>query len=205
MRTCRFRPVCVAMTSAVLWSVVGCVHIGHHEDAVGNLDADRANKARLLAVRDAVTSRAEVERLLGRPDYIDKRDEGLVGYRWQELRHPVFAVPMFRAGDPDRNPNPAYVRREVEAARERLNPFYRFYPTGRDHRHRGGHGAHHETHRAVPQPPSAEAVVYSSLLLRFDGAGVLRQHDQVRDYITYGSPPSLPETLAAWQEQTASR
>jgi hypothetical protein len=51
----------------------------------------------------------------------------------------------------------------------------------------------------------AAAVLYSSLLLEFDDAGVLRRHRKVRHRVAYGGPPTLPDLLAAWRAELAAR
>ena len=51
----------------------------------------------------------------------------------------------------------------------------------------------------------AAAVMYSSLLLEFDDAGVLSRHRKFRHRVEYGGPPTLPHLLAAWREELASR
>jgi hypothetical protein len=54
-----------------------------------------------------------------------------------------------------------------------------------------------------PEHGVPAAVMYSSLVLRFDDGGVLRGHRKFRHRVEYGAPPTLPELVSAWQDDVA--
>lgn len=133
----------------------GCgVRVAKYDVSPPGQDDHRGYHGRLIKLEDGLTRRADLERLLGRPELVEEGGR-LAAYRWQRIRFEAYALALL--GDDD---------------------------------------------EPVAQPT---AVLYASLLLEFDDAGVLRRHRKVRHRVAYGAPPALPDLLAAWQDEMAAR
>lgn len=146
----------VALLLSAALTAGGCTfaRVTTQEVPPGMTDDLRAYHARHLTVEDGETTRDQLRRLLGTPDYLVENGGREVAYRWQAVRY--------------EKSYPDYFNRDPE--------------------------------EGVPAK-----VVYHSLLLRFDDAGVVAEHRKFRHKVEYGGPPSLPDLVDVWQRERASR
>jgi hypothetical protein len=94
----------------------GCLRlqVAKWDVSPGGQDEQRGYHAKLMKLDDGVTTRADVERLLGRPD-LTERDGQLAAYRWQRVRYEAYTR-LFDLGDDDRDCDDDDYDYEVEEA-----------------------------------------------------------------------------------------